>query len=274
MTSSRRTSSGERVLVFVPAYNCASQIPRVLAQLTPAACELVDEVVVVDNRSTDDTLAVAERALRALSGPRARLLRNVDNYGLGGSHKVAIQLALAEGVDHLVVLHGDDQADLADFLPALRAGMHREHDALLGSRFAPGSRLHGYSPVRTAGNHVFNALFSAVARRRLTDLGSGLNLFRVELFEDGFFLRLADDLTFNYHLVLHAAARRWDLRFVPISWREEDQVSNVKLVSQSRRMLTILRDYLTARDAFLARDHSPGGRSYVADTIYDSAARD
>lgn len=268
------TPSGERVLVFIPAYNCAQQIGRVLAQFTPSACRLVDEVVVVDNRSTDDTLAAAEAALRALSGPRARLLRNVDNYGLGGSHKVAIKLALEEGVDYLVVLHGDDQADLADLLPALREGRHREHDALLGSRFARGARLHGYSRVRIAGNLVFNALFSTVARRRLTDLGSGLNLFRVSLFEDGFFLRLADDLTFNYYLVLHAAHRRWDLVFEPISWREEDQVSNVKLVSQSKRMLTILREYLTSRKAFVARDHSPGGRAYVADTIYDSAARD
>ena len=267
------TAAGGRVLVFVPAYNCAAQIPRVVAQFTPEVCAVVDEVLVVDNQSTDDTVAAAERALRGLPGSlRARLVRNDDNYGLGGSHKVAIKLALQEGVEHLVVLHGDDQGSIADFLPALRDGSHGRHDALLGSRFARGSRLLGYSWVRIAGNHVFNGVFSVVAGRRLTDLGSGLNLFRVALFQDGFFLRLADDLTFNYYLILHAAHRRWDLRFVPISWREEDQVSNVKLVSQTRRMVAILRDYVTGKDAFVARDYSPGGRTYTAQTVYDSAA--
>lgn len=265
---------GDRILVFVPAYNCSQQIPRVIAQFDQEVRGLVDEVLVVDNRSTDSTAEAAEAALRELSGIRARLVRNVENYGLGGSHKVAIKIAMQEGVDHLVVLHGDDQGRLADLLPALRAGEHRRHDALLGSRFARGSRLSGYSPVRVAGNHVFNALFSVVARRRLTDLGSGLNLFQVRLFQDGFYLRLADDLTFNYHLILHAAARRWDMRFVPISWREEDQVSNVKLVSQTKRMLAILRDYAVSKDTFLAHDYSPGGRAYVAETIYDSKAHD
>ena len=265
-------AGADRILVFVPAYNCAAQIPRVVAQFTAEVRELVDEVLVVDNRSTDDTLAAAEAALRALPGIRARLVRNVENYGLGGSHKVAIKIALEEGVEHLVVLHGDDQGQLADLLPALRAGDHRRHEALLGSRFMRRSRLVGYSPVRIAGNHVFNALFSVVARRRLTDLGSGLNLFRTSLFEDGFFLRLADDLTFNYHLILHASARDWDLRFVPISWREEDQVSNVKLASQTRRMLAILRDYASSASAFQSRDYSAGGRAYVAETVYDSAA--
>lgn len=267
------TVSGERILVFIPAYNCATQIPRVVAQFTPEVCEVVDEILVVDNRSPDGTLDAAETALRGLPAAlRARLVRNDDNYGLGGSHKVAIKLALEEGVDQLVVLHGDDQGSIADFLPALRDGARRRHDALLGSRFARGSRLLGYSPVRIAGNHVFNAVFSVVARRRLTDLGSGLNLFRVALFQDGFFLRLADDLTFNYHLILHAAHRRWDLQFVPISWREEDQVSNVKLVSQTMQMVAILREYAAGKDAFVARDHSPGGRAYTAQTIYDSAA--
>jgi len=58
----RGSQSAGRVLLFVPAYNCEGQLPRVLAQLTPELQRLFDEVVVVDNRSTDKTLAAAEAA--------------------------------------------------------------------------------------------------------------------------------------------------------------------------------------------------------------------
>lgn len=259
-----------RLLLFIPAYNCERQLPRVLAQLTPEVQEVFDQVLVVDNRSTDGTATAAEAGLRGLKGVRATLLRNDENVGLGGSHKVAVQHGLQHGFSHCVVLHGDDQAAIADAVPLLRAGEHFHHDALLGSRFMRGSRLEGYSALRTAGNHVFTVLFSLVARRRLLDLGSGLNVLRLGAFSDGAHLRLADDLTFNYHLILLAARRRWDLRFFPISWREQDQRSNVKMLSQSASMLALLARYARNPDAAIAQDRSVPGRQYTSTTLYDS----
>ncbi len=259
-----------RLLLFIPAYNCAKQLPRVLAQLTPDVQRMFGEVLVVDNRSTDDTVAAATFGLRQLGDVRATLLQNDENVGLGGSHKVALAHALDRGFDHCVVLHGDDQASIADVVPLLAAGAHLDQDALLGSRFMAGARLEGYSAVRTAGNHVFNVLFSVVARRRLLDLGSGLNVLRVASFSDGAHLRLADDLTFNYHLVLLAARRRWRLRFFPISWREVDQRSNVKMLDQSRRMLALLASYVRDPDGVIAAHHCVQGRRYTSTTVYSS----
>lgn len=263
----------ERILLFIPAYNCAPQIGRVIAQLDPQVRGLIDEAIVVDNQSPDETQARAIEALRALDGLRWSVLRNDQNYGLGGSHKVAIEHGRAHGFDWLLVLHGDDQADVRDITPRLRRGEHRAHDAFLGARFMRESRLEGYSRVRTLGNHVYNALFAAVGRRgRLHDLGSGLNLFRLARFADGAHLRFADDLTFNYHLTLHMLARGWRIRFFPISWREEDQRSNVKLVSQALRTLRMLGEYLRDREGFLAADHRAPGRTYTAQTVASSDA--
>jgi dolichol-phosphate mannosyltransferase len=254
----------ERIMVFIPAYNCAPQVTRVVAQLQGPVKELVDEVVVIDNRSQDDTVERAAEALGAVEGLRWRVLRNDENYGLGGSHKVAIAEAAAAGCDWLLVLHGDDQADVGDIVGLLRAGAHRDADALLGARFMRGARLQGYSKVRTVGNHLYNAIFSLAGRRRMHDLGSGLNLFRVERFADGAYLRFADDLTFNYHLSLHMAATGWRMRFFPISWREEDQRSNVKLVSQGLRTLRLVGGFVRDRDRFFATQHAPAGRAYHA----------
>ena len=260
----------ERILLFVPMYNCAAQIGRVIAQLTPEVLDLFDELILIDNRSTDDGKAVAMRALAGLN-IRARLLLNEANLGLGGSHKVAFDYALANDFKYLVVLHGDDQGRIADLCPHLRAGVHRDVDALLGGRFMKGAVLEGYSRLRSLGNRVFNALYGLVSGSEIKDLGSGLNLYSVGALADRWWLRNADDLTFNYHMILRSVAAGWKLGFFPISWREEDQTSNVKLVRQSLRVAGLPLAYLLARRRYLEADYSsrsPG--EYSATILFEN----
>lgn len=232
-------------------YKCAPQIGRVLAQFHGDVLDWVDEILLVDNRSPDDTVDAARKALETFDGPRVTLKKNDSNYGLGGSHKVAFDHAIKNGFDYLVVLHGDDQGAIADLIPCLEQGQHLETDTLLGARFMKGSRLQGYSSFRIFGNEVFNRIFSIVAGKRIYDLGSGLNLFRVEAFKDGFFLDYGDDLTFNYSLILGMVKKSFRIRFFPISWREDDQVSNVKLVRQTMKVLGILGRYIKSSAVFV-----------------------
>src|SRR2546427_941774 len=77
-----------RHLVFIPAYNCARQIARVLRQFESLPTGFVDRVLVIDNRSTDETLQVACDAARQFTSCEIQVCRNVENYGLGGSQKV------------------------------------------------------------------------------------------------------------------------------------------------------------------------------------------
>lgn len=255
-------------MVFIPMYNCSQQIARVIKRIRGPVLEHVDEVVVIDNGSRDASVGVAAQALAGLPVP-ARILRNDGNYNLGGSHKVAFDLAVAEGFDHVLVLHGDDQADIADAVPELARGRHRDLDCLLGSRFSRGARRAGYSHLRTAGNLAFNALFSAVTGRWITDLGSGLNIFSVAWLRDGFYSGLADDLTFNNHLLLAMVARHARMAFFPISWRETDQVSNVRLLRQGCRTLGIALGYALLRGRYL-RPYR-GGRPadcYTSTTLF------
>lgn len=244
------------ILVFVPMYNCAAQIPRVLDQLrAPEVAAMVDGVVCVDNRSTDDTLEAARAGLADHPLQHRWLLRNEDNYGLGGSHKVAIDLARNNGYDFLIVLHGDDQGAIADILPYLHDRAHHETDFLLGARFMKGSRLIGYSKMRTILNKVLNLVFSAIIRRRVYDIGSGLNLFRVSAFNSGFERKFADDLTFNLYLVFGIAASGLRMKFFPLSWREDDQVSNARLARIAMRVLVLLRRRLLSSRQYLTQEH-------------------
>lgn len=255
------------ILVFIPMYNCSAQIPRVLAQLNePRAQKWVDGVVCIDNRSTDGTADAAAAGLETLSVPTRVLLRNDDNYGLGGSHKVAIEFAETHGYEHLIVLHGDDQGSILDLIPHLEAGAHQQTDFLMGARFMPGSKLAGYSTLRTVANRVFNLIFSVISGKRFYDLGSGLNLLRVACFKDRFHLRFADDLTFNYYLILAVSARDHALRFFPVTWREDDQISNAKLGRMGVQILGLLWSRISNKKRFLDGEHRNAERAAYPST--------
>jgi len=245
----------DKILVFIPCYNCEPQIPRVLAQFTPDMAKHFHEVLVLDNNSRDNTAAVASQAALKVPGLKVTVARNVANYNLGGSHKSAFAYARAHGFTHVVVLHGDDQGSIADLIPVLTSGRHREMDACLGARFMRGSRLKGYSRFRIFGNLVFNLLFTLGTLRSVHDLGSGLNIFGRTVFEDPKVHRYADDLRFNVYLLLGMFSARMRTEFFPISWREDDQVSNVKMASQAMRTLKLLWQSTLSGQRFWGADH-------------------
>ena len=258
---SPRSEMGDRVLVFIPCYNCEPQIRRVLEQFADLPDAPIHELLVIDNGSRDGTVQAAVEALAGLPDLRATIVRNVANYNLGGSHKAAFRFAADNGFSHVVVLHGDDQASLADVLPILQRGAHRQYDACLGARFMPGSQLLGYSPIRRWGNAVFNRLFSLCAGQRVYDLGSGLNVFARSVFSGDALLRYPDDLRFNVYVLLGLFDRGLRTSFFPISWREEDQISNVRIVSQSLRTLYVAGEYLLNRSRFRHGEHRAVPRS-------------
>lgn len=262
------TPAPERILLFIPTYNCCAQIPRVLAQLTPPIAGLLSEVIIVDNGSRDGTREAVIEALSDLSSVSAKVMLNDRNYGLGGSHKVAFNYAISHGFDYCIVLHGDDQGSIADLVPLIEEGEHRNHDCLLGARFMRGSKLEGYSPLRTFGNRFFNTAFSLLSGRRLWDLGSGLNIYRVSSLKNHSYRRHPNDLTFNYHMILHSVSRGDSLLFFPILWREADQVSNVKLFRQSRTLINILLEFAFFRRRFLDANYAPSEEMYTSTIIH------
>ncbi|MBO4373673.1 MAG: glycosyltransferase family 2 protein [Lachnospiraceae bacterium] len=230
----------EKILLFIPAYNCEKQIVRVLDRIDTAVMHYISEIIVVNNRSTDGTeKAVLDYKASHWSLP-LKLFRNHENYGLGGSFKVAFDYAIKNGFDHVIVLHGDDQGDIQDFLPVLKKGIYRNYDCVLGARFMLQSRLEGYSLFRTVGNIVYDFLFAFATGQRIFDLGSGLNMYSVSMLKDRYYEKFPDDLTFNYCMVLALRYYNQTARFFPISWKETDQVSNVKMASQAVKVLKML----------------------------------
>ncbi len=260
-----------KILLFIPMYNCEKQITRVLGQLNEEVLKYINEVIVVNNRSTDNGENAANEYCTNHKELPVKILRNDDNYGLGGSHKVAFQYAMDNDFDYIIVLHGDDQGDISNILPYLRKGTYRKYDCFLGARFMKGSKLEGYSRFRTFGNRVYDFLFSLGCRRKIYDLGSGLNMYKVDILRDKFYLKYKDNLMFNYCMIMGSTYFNHKIRFFPITWREDDQVSNVKMVNQAITVLKLLGSYIINKKKFVTSEHRDKiVEAYTAQVIFEN----
>jgi len=218
-----------KVLLVIPAYRCEKQLPRVLDEIDDRLAARVAEIAIIDNGSPDNTV---EAALAYKKNGRLKNLhvyQNKDNYSLGGTHKVAFLKATQMGLTHVIILHGDNQAksDEANLLLDY-AERHPESQTVLGSRFSKGSKLKGYDRKRIWGNRTLNVIYTVMTGRSCQDLGSGLNLFALSDLDQAAYLEFADKLTFNFELLLDLIKRKVNFAYVPITWREEDQMSNAR----------------------------------------------
>ena len=229
----------DKILAFIPAYNCEKQIVRVLKQFDEEILKYISEIIVVNNRSTDNTEMVVAAFIKQHPEIPVKLLRNRENYGLGGSHKVAFDYAMKNGFDYCVVLHGDDQGCIRDFLPVFERGYYK----------------------------VYDFLFAAVVKKKIYDLGSGLNMYKVSMLKDRFYKKFPDNLMFNYCMILASEYYGHDIMFYPVSWREDDQVSNVKMMNQAVRVLKMLKDYRYYPEVITADYRDVPTDKYEADVI-------
>ena len=237
-----------RVLIGIPTYNCESQIARVLESLKERSFESTGfqcEVRVIDNRSEDSTIETAKRFRTDKKPMPIRVFLTNENNSLGGTIKVLFKMAENEGFDYAVILHGDDQAHVPDLVSMLHTlSSQKREETLLGSRFMVRSKLIGYSRKRILGNLVLNACYSLATGKYLSDLGSGLNLYRVKDLADLGYQNYQNSLAFNYQLILELAKSGKHFTFVPITWKETDQKSNAKNIRIFVNALKILYSFL------------------------------
>jgi len=120
----------------------------------------INKIVIIDNKSTDTTILRAKESIQKLGfEKRVQVIRNSENYGLGGSQKVALLLGHREQYDYVAILHGDNQAVTAELLNLImQAEDYPNKSSILGARFMPQSKLDGYSYTRTFGNITLNIL--------------------------------------------------------------------------------------------------------------------
>ena len=240
----------EKILLFIPCYNCEKEIVKVLDSLN-GFFSYFTEVIVVDNGSKDNTLNNAVEWGKMHKNAPVSIFRNEINYNLGGSHKAAFNYAIDNNFDYIIVLHGDNQGDISDIKNILASKTYKNYDCCLGARFMKGSKLINYSFIRILGNVAFNILFSICLFKKLYDLGGGLNIYSVNMLRNKYWLKFPDALTFNYIMTMALDFYNHKYMFFPLTWKEEGQVSNVKVLNQAFDLMSKLFLYLINKEKFI-----------------------
>ncbi len=186
---------GKRVCVVMPAYNAGKTLARTTAEVDR---QLVDDILVVDDASGDDTVRVARRlGLPCIVHPK--------NRGYGGNQKTCYREALARGADIVVMLHPDYQYS-PRLLPALAALIASGHfDVALGSRILGVGALAGGMPLwKYAANRFLTASENLLLGHKLAEYHTGYRAFSRRVLETLPLDANSDDFVFDNQMLAQA----------------------------------------------------------------------
>lgn len=225
--------------IFILAYRVGHRVYDVVSQLPQDIIDSVDEIIVIDNASPDDTTAWAEKAV-ALRGGKFTLIRNPRNLGYGGSHKVAFDYFQKKGLRYAVLFHGDGQGDIDALRSLINEAKKNEWDFVIGSRFKDPARLSkGYSFARKLGNYFFVWLQKWISGLPISDPGSGEVAYSLEFLKKIPYHRLTDTFHFTPQLLLYSSKFPLRILEIPISWGEVE-TSSANIFHHAWNMLKML----------------------------------
>jgi glycosyltransferase involved in cell wall biosynthesis len=214
------------VHVVMPAYNAARTLEMTWEAIPPG---IVDEILLVDDSSHDDTLAVASRLnLKTIALPH--------NVGYGGNQKTCYLEALRNNADIVVMLHPDGQYDpvlLPDLIQPILDG---RADLVLGSRMLdPGGALAGGMPrYRYVCNKALTRIENAALRRDFSELHTGYRAYSRSFLERVPFLRNSNDFVFDTQVIAQAVAFRQRIVEVPIHTKYFSEASSTSMAANIR----------------------------------------
>jgi len=219
--------------MVIPAYNEARRLPPTLTRLRDYLDAGADsyEVLVVDDGSDDDTLAVAQAVAR--EWPQLEVLALPHNQGKGA--------AVREGMLHARgALRAFSDADLStpiEELPRLRSHLGGSCHVAIASRDAPGSDIQVHQPRwREFMGRTYNRILRLLVLPGIRDTQCGFKLFTSEAAEACFAPLETFRFGFDAEVLVRAHRRGWEIAEVPVRWRHVEE-SRVGGIGDALRML-------------------------------------
>lgn len=231
----------KKVALVIPSYNCGTQLIRVLGKVNNNQHEKITTILIVDNQSSSGNIELLKKFLLHYPlASKVKLFQNKKNLGLGASFKRSWVYLKNSGYEVMVFLHGDDQADLKDYF--YFEDQHLAHIAF-GARFMEGSKIKNYSRKRHWMNVFLNRTLSVVIGEKIWDLGSGLNVYRLDSISNDDVMMLSNNITFYLELLIFCIKTNISFQFFPIGWKSEDEVSTINEYRVGVELVNIIFRY-------------------------------
>jgi len=186
---------GKKIVVVMPAYNAEKTLRQTWDELPH---DLVDEVVLVDDASSDFTIKVArELGIKAIAHPK--------NIGYGGNQKTCYREALRLGADIVVMIHPDYQYSprLVTAMASMIVSGH--YDVVLGSRILGGGAIRGGMPLyKYVANRFLTFVGNLALGVKLSEYHTGFRAYRREVLETLPLEKNSNDFVFDNEILAQA----------------------------------------------------------------------
>lgn len=236
----------ERIDLIIPAYNAGRTIEGIFRRISDGARRRLRRAIVVDDGSSDDTLAALDRVRK--DWPELLVLKHPRNRGYGAAEKTLLREARDGGADAAVLLHADGQY-APERIPALLDVLEAENaDLVQGSRLLGGGALQGGMPLyKYVANRSLTAVENAAFGLRLAEYHSGFMAYGRRMLDAVPFEALSDSFEFDLEMIVMARVLEFAIREVPVPTRYADEVSHLKPVRYGFDVLRVVRDFRRGR---------------------------
>jgi glycosyltransferase involved in cell wall biosynthesis len=202
-----RVLLGKKIVVVLPAYNAAATLESTYAEIPH---DIVDEVVLVDDASSDHTVEVAQRL------GIQHVVRHEANLGYGGNQKSCYRRALELGADIIVMLHPDYQYTpklVRAMVSVLAEGLY---DVALGSRIlGTGAREGGMPLYKYVSNRFITGFENVLIGQKLSEYHTGFRAYTRQVLETLPFDQNSDDFIFDNQFLIQA--HYWGFRIAELT---------------------------------------------------------
>lgn len=229
----------KKIVVVLPAYNAALTLEKTYKEIP---FDIVDEVILTDDKSSDNTVEVAQNL-----GIK-HIIRHENNRGYGGNQKSCYNKALELNADIVVMLHPDYQ-----YTPTLIESMcyliaNNVYPVVLGSRILGKGALKGGMPLyKYIANRFLTFSQNLIINQKLSEYHTGFRAFRSDVLENISYNKNSEDFVFDNQMLAQIFYKGYEIAEITCPTKYFDEASSINLVRSSKYGLGVLYTSLKYR---------------------------
>ena len=223
----------KKIVVVLPAYNAALTMEKTISEIPP---DIVDEIVLVDDKSSDNTIEVARKI-----GIR-HIIEHQSNKGYGGNQKSCYHKALELNADIIIMLHPDYQYTPKLLLPMISVIGNGLYKVVFASRILGKGALRGGMPLYKYIANRFLTLFqNTLMNQKLSEYHTGYRAYHREVLEKINFDQNSDDFIFDNQMIAQIFYNNFEIAEITCPTKYFKEASSINFARSIRYGFGVVR---------------------------------